>query len=519
MKHLFFNILLAAFLAIASSSCTDDLDQYPHKETTSKDLYKTVDQYESVLAKLYASYTIVGQGKGGDNADLPSNNGFDFGRSLFNLQEATTDEVVSTWLEGDKLTGLTYHSWDANDSWVADTYYRAYYSIAICNEFLRQCTDHKLSSFSEADQNTLKVFRAEARFIRSYYYFWVLDLFRKGPMVTEENNAGAYVPPVTDAQGLFSYIESELKACAEDMEPRAKAMYGRAPRAAAWMLLSRLYLNAQTYVGKSYYDECVLYSQKVISEGYTLHNDYTKLFNADNDKRTDEIILHAIVDATRTSTWGSTTALVCGAVSTGCKSTYYNAADYGVSSGWGSMRAQSQLPSHFENGDNRFCFFTDQQAATVENPTDQTQGYIVTKWTNLTDAGEAASNTASDGVCTDVPIFRLAEAYLNLAEAVARGGNGATMSEALDGINKLRDRAGVPAFYESDLTLENLLNERQREMYWENTRRTDLIRYDMFSSANYLWDLKKKAFASKYDYFPIPQTELTANPNLTNPEY
>ena len=160
MKH----ILLAASLAITSSSCTDDLDQYPHKETTSKDLYKTVDQYESVLAKLYASYTVVGQGKGGDNADLPSNNGFDFGRSLFNLQEATTDEVVSTWLEGDKLTGLTYHSWDANDSWVADTYYRAYYSIAICNEFLRQCTDHKLSSFSEADQNTLRTFRAEARF-------------------------------------------------------------------------------------------------------------------------------------------------------------------------------------------------------------------------------------------------------------------------------------------------------------------------------------------------------------------
>ena len=509
---------MMASLATAPA-CTDDLDQYPHEETTSESLYKSVSDYESVLAKIYSSYTVVGQGKGGENADFTSNNGQDFGRALFNLQEATTDEVVSTWLEGDKLTDLTYHSWDANDAWVSDAYYRAYYAITICNEFLRQFSDSKLASFSAADQATLKTFRAEARFVRAFYYFWVLDLFRQGPMVTENDKIGAYIPEVANSEELFAYIETELKECQADMLDRASSVYGRAPRAAAWMLLSRLYLNAETYTNKSYYTDCVTYSKKVIEEGYTLESDYAKLFNADNHKRTNEIILHAVVDSKQTVTWGSTTLLICGAASTGCTSPDYNVQDYGVQSGWGSMRAQSQLPNHFTTGDLRFMFFTDQQAIEVKNPTDQTQGYIVTKWTNITDDGQISSITSSDGVDTDMPLFRLAEAYLNLAEAVVRGGTGATKTDALNAINNLRDRAGVKWFTDADLTLDNLLDERQREMYWENTRRTDLIRYNYFCTNTYTWDLKTSASEAKYNYFPIPQTELTANPNLKNKEY
>lgn len=519
MNSKYISLLFAASLTVAPA-CTDDLDQYPHEETTSESLYKTVSDYESVLAKLYSSYTVVGQGKGGENADFTSNNGQDFGRCLFNLQEATTDEVVSTWLEGDKLTDLTYHSWDANDAWVSDAYYRAYYAITISNEFLRQCGDSKIASFSEADQASLKMFKAEARFLRAFYYYWVLDLFRQGPMVTESDNVGAYIPDVANAEQLFAFIESELKACEADMADKASCAYGRAPRAAAWMLLSRLYLNAEVYTGKSYYSDCVTYSQKVLTnDGYSLESDYSKLFNADNHKRTNEIILHAVVDSKQTVTWGSTTLLICGAASTGCTSPDYDVNNYGVQSGWGSMRAQSQLPNVFASGDSRFLFFSDQQALEVKNPTDQTQGYIVTKWTNITDNGEIASNTTSDGVDTDMPLFRLAEAYLNLAEAVVRGGTGASKSDALSAVNKLRDRAGVKWFTDADLTLDNLLAERQREMYWENTRRTDLIRHNYFCTNTFTWDLKTSAFDAKYNYFPIPQTELTANPNLKNKEY
>ena len=516
MRNKIFIPLAAAALV---ASCTDDLNQYPNVETTSADLYQTVDQYESVLAKLYALYSTAGQQKGGENADLTSNMGYDFLRILFNLQEAGTDEVASTWLSGDKLSDLTYFSWDANDPWVADMYYRCYYTIAVCNEFLRNATESDIAGMPSADQPTLRTYRAEARYLRALSYYYVLDLYRKGPLVTEEDPVGAYVPSVSDASGLFSFLEKELKECSEDMSDRGSAVYGRAPRAAAWMLLTRLYLNAEVYVGADRFSDCIAYCQKVIDEGYTLESDYGKLFNADNDKRTNEIIYHIVVDATNVVSWGASTYIVCGAVSNTKDDSGYSASTYGVTSGWGSMRIRSQIPQTFDESDKRALFFKDGQTAVVGDPTDQTQGYLVTKWTNLTDGGETASNTSSDGVNTDYPVFRLAEAYLTLAEAVVRGGTGATKDDAVKYVNLVRERAGLGDITSLELTLDYVFKERTHELYWEAQRRTDLIRFGKFTTSDYLWDLKTGAVDNKYNYYPIPSSELTANPNLTNPEY
>jgi hypothetical protein len=131
------------------SACTDDLNQMPVTETTSASVYADEANYKSVLAKLYASFVIVGQEKGSD-ADLSSNNGYDYLRCYFNLQECGTDEVASTWLEGDKVSDLTFLSWDANDPWVSDMYYRIFYTVALCNEFLRNTTTDKIASFSDS---------------------------------------------------------------------------------------------------------------------------------------------------------------------------------------------------------------------------------------------------------------------------------------------------------------------------------------------------------------------------------
>ena len=145
MKKIYFCIMVVSTLLFAS--CENDLDQYPHEETTSESVYTTADNYKAVLAKLYASFTTTGQERGGGNSDLSSNNGQDYMRCYFNLQEAGTDEVASTWLEGDKVIDLTYLSWDANDPWVSDMYYRIYYTIALANEFLRNATDDKIAGF------------------------------------------------------------------------------------------------------------------------------------------------------------------------------------------------------------------------------------------------------------------------------------------------------------------------------------------------------------------------------------
>lgn len=130
-------ILYAALFCCTSlltPSCVDDLNQYPHLETTSENVYTSAENYYKVLAKIYTSMVTTGQEKGGGNADLSSNNGQDYIRCYFNLQEIGTDEVAYTWLSGENLTDISNLSWDANNSWVSDMYYRIYYNIALCNE-------------------------------------------------------------------------------------------------------------------------------------------------------------------------------------------------------------------------------------------------------------------------------------------------------------------------------------------------------------------------------------------------
>ena len=161
-------ILYTAFYfcsALLLSSCIGDLDQYPHEDETSSTIYTNAENYKAVLGKIYAAMVTTGQEKGGD-PDLSSNSGQDYMRCFFNLQECGTDEVASTWLSGDNVSGLTYLSWDANDPWVSDMYYRIYYNIALCNEFLRNATDEKLAEFSEQNQAEIRHYRAEARFMR-----------------------------------------------------------------------------------------------------------------------------------------------------------------------------------------------------------------------------------------------------------------------------------------------------------------------------------------------------------------
>lgn len=515
-----YSLLIAALVGM--TSCTGDLDQFPHEETTSNDVYTTLDNYRAVLGKIYTSMTVNGQGKGGDNSDLSSNMGQDYMRAYFNLQECGTDEMASTWLSGDKVSGLTYLSWDANDPWVADMYYRIYYNITLTNEFLRYCTDDKIESLG-ADE--MKHFKAEARFMRALFYWHAMDFFRNIPFVTENDPIGSYTPPCYKPAQTFAFIESELREIVGDLWPAASCPYGRASQGAAYTLLAKLYLNAEVYIGEPKYNECIAACQEVEKQGYALHADRAQLFNADNHLRTDEIILALPVDAEHTVSWGATTYLVCGQVSN--TSSLQIPADYGVASGWGMFRVRGELPAKFADDDPRAQFFTDGQTQYLEAIDDQSQGYFCEKWTNLTDAGEAASNTADGGVNTDYPLFRLADVYLMEAEAVLRGGTGMTSDAALAKVNALRERAwgntdgniGV-----SDLTLDFIIDERARELFLEGYRRTDLIRFGLFTTNAYLWQWKGgvksgAAVDTKYNYYPIPTTELTANPNLSNPNY
>ena len=172
---------------------------------------------------------------------------------------------------------------------------------------------------------------------------------------------------------------------------------------------------------------------------------------------------------------------------------------YGVQSAWGMFRARGELTSKFAQGDKRFMFYTEGQSQYLDVIDDQSQGYFPVKWTNLNDEGVAASKTADGGVDTDYPMFRLADVYLMYGDT--------------SGDIKV-----------NELTLDFILDERARELYTESVRRTDLIRYNEFTTSKYLWQWKGgtkdgMAVDSKYNIYPIPNNELTANPNLHNDNY
>jgi len=528
MKKIIYILMLFAGTFIVSS-CLDDLNQMPHKETTASDVYAEVANYKAVLGKIYVSFVINGQEKGGGNADLGSNNGQDYMRCYFNLQENGKDEVDSPWIEGDKVADLTFLSWDANDSWVSDMYYRIFYNIALCNEFLRNAGDDQIAKFTEAEQTEIRHYRAEVRFMRALAYYHALDLFRNIPFITENDPVVAgFIPPRAEAAQVFEFIETELKAIDNDLLSKDQTEYGRASKAAAYALLAKLYLNAEVYIKEAHYTECITYCNKVIEEGYSIEPEYKKLFNAENHKRTNEIIFSFPVDATHTVSWGSTTYIICGAVSN--TSDHQKPEDYGVTSGWGMFRVRGEIPALFNDNDGRGLFFTEGQSQYLDVVDNQSNGYFVEKWTNLNDDGSIASNTAADGVNTDFPVFRLADVYLMLAEAVVRGGSGSSAAIATGYINELRERAfgdnyeTAGRIRESQLNAQFILDERARELYWECTRRTDLIRYNMFTTADYIWQWKGgtkegRAVDSKYNIYPIPATDLTANPNLKNENY
>ena len=553
LKNILYSMVLGTTVMTTATSCVSDLDQYPQTETTPKDVYTSLANYEAVLGKIYASMVTSGQGKGGDNKDMSSvlngGSGFDYMRMFWNLQECGTDEVASTWLTGEQTTGLTYLSWDANDSWVSDMYYRLYYNIALCNEFLRNANG---ASFSGGDETKMKQYKAEVRFMRALFYYHALDLYRYIPMVTENDPVGSYTPPRYTPQQTFDYIESELKDCVGDLLPASTCPYGQASQGAAYTLLAKLYLNSEVYTGTPKYTECEAACEQVMNMGYSLESDYSKLFNADNDKRTNEIIFALPVSAEHTVSWGASTYVVCGQLSMSNEN--QKPSDFGVTKGWSEFRLRPKFVDKFsqndidrkDGADKRCKFFTTGQTKDIGSMTDETAGYLSEKWSNLKDDGTAASNTGNDGVETDYPLFRLADVYLMYAECVARlktdwdpwgGGSDATDPKviasrkkgAIYWINLVRERAGADDVWASGYStdkkfLQLIIDERARELYHEGYRRTDLIRFGQFTTNDYVWQWKGgvhdgQAVDSKYNYYPIPNTELTANPNLHNDNY
>ncbi len=301
--------------------------------------------------------------------------------------------------------------------------------------------------------------------------------------------------------------------------------YGRADKGAVWALLARLYLNAQVYTGTAKFTEAITYAKKVIDGGYSLISNYAWLMRADNHLNTSEFIFTINYDGLKTQGYGGTTFLTHAPVGGSMPATAF-----GVAGGWSGARATKNLPNLFPDvtgtADKRSQFYTTGQNLEIANLTAFTDGLAVTKFKNLKrDGTNGQSQDFSD---VDMPLFRLAEMYLIYAEAVLRSGTGGDAATALQYINILRTRAYGGAggnVGAGALNLDFILDERARELYWEGHRRTDLIRYNKFVEASYLWPWKGGVSSGTgvdaiRKLYPIPSREINANLNMKqNPGY
>ena len=517
------SLLVAGLLLI--QSCTKKLDLTPINDVTSETVYATASGYKQVLAKVYGSFALTGnQGPAGNGDVQGIDEGFsDFYRLFWKAQVLSTDEAVITW--GDVgIQDFHNMNWTSNNSFLTGLYYRCLYQITLCNEFIRQSADDKVSGrgISGADAENLKQYAREARFLRAFQYWVLVDLYGNPPFATEETEIGGAPPPQATRSEVFDYIESELKAIEADMPAPRSNEYGRADQGAVWSLLARLYLNAEVYTGAARYTDAITYAKKVIDAGYSLISNYSWLMRADNHLNTDEFIFTINYDGLNTQGYGGTTFLTHA-----CVGGSMPAGTFGIAGGWSGTRATKNLPMLFPGypsfsviTDSRALFYTTDQNPEISNITTFTDGLAVTKFRNVKRDG--SNGSSQDFADVDMPIFRLAEMYLTYAEAVLRGGTGGDLNTALGYINTIRTRAYGNASGNialNALDLDFILDERARELYWEGFRRTDLIRYKRFVESSYLWPWKGGVSSGTgvsqiRNLYPIPSRDINANRNL-----
>ena len=517
----------ALLLAVGLNSCTKDLDVTPIDPSTTM----TVDEV-GLYTKCYANMALAGNTGADGDCDIDRLDGGTTGfvRQLWNANELTTDEAICAW--GDPgIPQFNYNQYDASHPMLEGFYYRLYGGINYCNHYLDVCKGIDATR------------EAEVRFLRALYYYHLMDCYGNVPFSTKVSTESP--SPLESRTALFNWIESELKDVVGSMlAPAVRKStdngYGRADQDAVNLLLARMYLNAEVYTGTARWEDAKTYAEKVINGPHKLWTTgtgkwsaYQMLFMGDNGENgsSQEAILPLYQDGVTTTSWGTSLFLMAST----WKADMDTDKDYGTDQFWAGNRARSQfIAKFFPNndapkaniadmvkaaGDDRALFFGKGRDLVVETPTEYTSGYAVGKYRNTYSNGGNPHN--SKFVDTDYFLMRSAEAYLIAAEADARLNGGVTTATGKGYIDAIRQRANNKDL-KASYNLNQILDERARELYYEGFRRTDLIRYGYYGgekSGEYLWEWKGgikngQAIAAYLNVFAIPAEDVNANPNL-----
>lgn len=542
MKHIAW---IAAGASMLFTACIGDLDTLPlnPSDSTSETVYGADESgYIAGLTKLYFNFV------SNETTDLQVSDAgaSELVRAFWTVQEVTSDACKCAWENDAWVRAMNTNTWsDADNDATYAVYVRTLLGIAYTNEYLRQTASDRLSDRGVSSELAAKIqgFRAEARFLRAYFYWMALDVFGDVPFTTENSPFGGGVnPKQASRKDVFDYCISELTALAADDSPMpaARSNYPRADKGAVLGLLARMYLNAEVYTGTPMWQEAKDACEDIFTMGYSLCPEYADLFRGDNGENPEalnEVLFGISYDAEQTQSYGGTSYLTLAAIAaTDVSSTQMI---NGVNNGWGGIRVPYEYVEKYFNVRN-----ADYSAGTydvndkrgrmfyIKGRSESMDGALYVflngwsclKFNNIPHnmdqdsyLATAASKAYSD---IDFPMIRLGEIYLIYAEACMNLGQANT---ALPKVQDLAARAGVTA--PTSITQEWLIEERARELMWEGHRRTDLIRYGKFTSSSFLWTYKGGSFSGQgFDdhmkIFAIPASELASNPELhQNPGY
>ena len=542
------SILFAA--GTLSTSCVSDLDVDPinPQQTMEAD-------YDALFNKIYASFALTGQTGPDGNKDLTSfdEGQSDFYRMAWYMNEFTTDEAHWIWATDAGVPDVLHNTYGATNDFSMGLYYRCYFTITLCNFYLDQVAD------DDTEETTRR--RAEVRFIRALNYYYLMDNYGNAAFIEHVSSEKA---EYYTRDQFFTYVESELKVCEADMAEAGQNTYGRVDKVAAQLLLARMYLNARVYLGLAddaaaaeYYDNAMSYAEMVINNGYYHLNTtgatnpatgeqytaYQMLFLADNDTNGAqyEAIFPVMFDGLNTQSHGGMNFLILSCYS----STMSETVPSGTDNSWGKCtRVRGKLIDTFFGegvdapetgnvlamttaaGDDRALFYSQGYTCYITDESEAAQGYSCVKFRNVRSDGKATAAIVK--VDTDLPLLRVAEAYLTYAEADTRKNGVDTKvnsqdtkivtSKALTMIKKLRDRA--QATMPASMTLLDICDEWSKEFWFEGRRRMDLVRFGRYGGqSSYKWEFmggiaSGAQFPAFRNVYPLPDNDLTNNLNL-----
>lgn len=455
--------------------------------------------------------------------------------------ETCTDEVVfptrgANWNSSYYRTIFT-HDYAADNSYIKNTWNSYLIGFSRMNVAL-----YYLNQMTQTDK--IKQYTYECRFVRALSMYMMNDLFGQMPYREWTDISFTETPQYLSRTEIVDKIISELTEIIPLMAEKGDVPYGRVTRAAAQMLLAKVYLNYQVYTGTApsfsdgttKWDECISLCDDIINSGkYTLADDFWKLYLSDNATYSDETesILPIIYNS----------SLGIGGTAWVNITLDYNQyfGNYTSSSLWNGC---CTTPTFFETWDQTDPRFSDNR---LKSSTGFNLGFLVGQQYNTsgdslftkdgsrpliyTEDFDNDNSTEEQGVRVvkyapdpntsypsasqnDYQFYRLTDAYLMRCEAEFRNGD---VASALTDINTIRSIRGVATYTQSELTLEKIYNERGYEFYWDNNRRNDMVRFNTYCAARY----GKTSVDDSYKILlPVPQSAHDGDANITqNPGY